>query len=52
VLLAFRGTLPPTAIPSTIVLDRQGRVAARVLGEVDATTVTGIVDDLLAEPGR
>jgi thiol-disulfide isomerase/thioredoxin len=52
VLLAFRGTLPPTAIPSTIVLDRQGRVAARVLGEVDATTVTGIVDDVLAEPGR
>lgn len=49
VLLAFRGTLPPTAIPSTLVLDRQGRVAARVLGEVSATTLRGVVDDVLAE---
>ena len=49
VLLAFRGALPPTAIPSTLVLDRQGRVAARVLGEVNATTLRGVVDDVLAE---
>ena len=33
---AFRGTLPPVAIPSTLVLDRSGRVAARVLGKVGA----------------
>lgn len=51
VLLAFRGTLPPTAIPSTLVLDRHGRVAARVLGEVSALTLQGVVDDVLAERG-
>ena len=34
VLLALRGSLPPRAIPSTLVLDRRGRVAARVLGQV------------------
>ena len=52
VLLAFRGTLPPAAIPSTVVLDRQGRVAARVLGKVGASTLRAVVDDVLAEPGR
>jgi thiol-disulfide isomerase/thioredoxin len=52
VLLAFRGTLPPVAIPSTLVLDRSGRVAARVLGKVGAGTLRGVVDDVLAEPNR
>lgn len=50
VLLALRGTLPPTAIPSTLVLDRTGRVAYRVLSEVGATTLRGLVEDTLAEP--
>ena len=50
VLLAFRGTLPPLAIPSTLVLDRRGRVAARVLGKVGAGTLRGMIDDVLAEP--
>ena len=49
-LLAFHGSLSPSAIPSTIVLDRQGRVAARVLGTVTQATLTGLVDDALAEP--
>ncbi len=52
VLLALRGTLPPVAIPSTLVLDRSGRVAARVLGKVGAGTLRGVVEDLLAEPDR
>jgi thiol-disulfide isomerase/thioredoxin len=34
VALAFHGMVNPAAIPSTLVLDRQGRVAARALGEV------------------
>lgn len=37
------------ATPSTIVLDTQGRVAARVSGPVDATTLRGLVDDALAD---
>lgn len=49
ILLAFRGTLPPTAVPSTLVLDRKGRVAARVLGRTSAGVLRGIVDDVLAE---
>ncbi|WP_131104458.1 TlpA family protein disulfide reductase [Ornithinimicrobium sufpigmenti] len=35
------------ATPSTIVLDGQGRVAARVSGQVDASTLRGLVDDVL-----
>jgi thiol-disulfide isomerase/thioredoxin len=38
-LLGFRETLPPKAIPSTLVIDTEGRVAARVLGAVSRTTV-------------
>lgn len=35
--------------PTTLVLDPQGRVAARVAGQVDATTLDGLVEDVLAE---
>jgi thiol-disulfide isomerase/thioredoxin len=49
ILLAFRGTLTPSSRPSTLILDRDGRVAARVLGRVDATTLRDLVDDTLAE---
>ena len=50
VQLAFAGDVPPAAVPTTIVLDRQGRVAARVLGQLtDASILESIIDDLLAE---
>jgi thiol-disulfide isomerase/thioredoxin len=48
-LLAFRGRVNPSAIPSTLVLDRQGRVAARVLGAVDTDTLTALVTTVLQE---
>jgi thiol-disulfide isomerase/thioredoxin len=37
--LAFRGAIQPEAIPTTLVIDRQGRTAARVIG---ATTYSGL----------
>lgn len=40
-LLGFADSLPATAIPSTLVIDAKGRVAARLLG---ATTTTTLVD--------
>jgi peroxiredoxin len=45
----LQGTVPVNAVPTTVVLDRDGKVAARVLGLADASTLTTIVDDLLAE---
>lgn len=48
-LLAFHGILPPQTIPSFVFLDPDGNVAARVLGEIDRSTLNGVVEDLLAE---
>ena len=47
--LVFRRTLPPKAIPSTLILDRQGRVAARVIGEGSRGTFVGLVDQIRSE---
>lgn len=38
--------------PSTAVLDREGRVAAVVQGVVTESTLTGLVDDVLAEGAK
>jgi thiol-disulfide isomerase/thioredoxin len=49
-LLAFAGTVAPNAVPTTLVIDKQGRVAARFLGAIDGTsTLKTIVRDVLAE---
>lgn len=49
VALAFQGTVPPAAIPSTLIIDEQGRIAARALGAVRYTdlmnTVTKVRDE-------
>ena len=45
-LLAFGTDLPPSAIPSTIVVDPSGRIAARILGEATEATLTGLVADV------
>ena len=45
-LLAFSGQLPASAIPSTLLIDRQGRIAARVIGETTQATLVGLVDDI------
>lgn len=44
--LAFRGELPPAAVPSTIVVDRAGRVAARIVGETTYTRLLALVRDI------
>jgi thiol-disulfide isomerase/thioredoxin len=46
-LLALRGKANTT--PTTLVLDRQGRLAARVSGPVTAATLSGLVNDVLGE---
>ncbi len=41
--LAFRDSLPPSEIPSTVVIDREGRVAARVLGPTSYSQLKELV---------
>ena len=45
-LLEFGSDLPPSAIPSTIIVDADGRLAARVLGEVSEATLVALIDDV------
>lgn len=49
-LLAFRDTLPPAAIPSTLVVDRNGDMAARVIGPISETSLRNLVTDIAEEP--
>jgi len=50
VQLAFAGTVPPNAVPTTIVLDRKGRVAARISGLIrDPSILAAMIDSVLAE---
>jgi len=48
-MLAFSSILPRNAIPSTLVVDRDGRVAARVVGRTTYLTLRELVDGVLAE---
>ena len=47
--LLFSDTLPPQAIPSTLVIDREGRVAGRVLGKASESALRGMIEPILAE---
>ncbi|TFC45612.1 TlpA family protein disulfide reductase [Cryobacterium sp. TMT1-21] len=48
--LAFSGSIPPNAVPTTLVLDRSGRVAARILGSLTSPSILEtLVRDTIAE---
>lgn len=49
-LLATIPGVPAKSLPSTVFIDRQGRIAARVIGEVSSTDLRSIIDELVAEP--
>ncbi len=49
-MIAFGGKYPTTVIPSTVVLDRQHRVAAVFLRELLAEDLLPVVQQLAAEP--
>jgi thiol-disulfide isomerase/thioredoxin len=50
--LAFSGDIPPNAVPTTLVLDSSGRVAARILGQVKTPSILEtLIEDTIAEDG-
>jgi thiol-disulfide isomerase/thioredoxin len=52
VQLAFAGSVAPNAVPTTLVLDREGRVAARISGVIeDDGILAAMIDRVLAEEG-
>lgn len=49
--LAFAGTVAPSALPTTIVLDAKGRVAARVLGQIESASILDAIIKRVVEGG-
>lgn len=48
-LLAFNGAVRPNALPTTVVLDPDGRIAALVSGVITTSTLVGLVEDIESE---
>ncbi|PJI95018.1 TlpA family protein disulfide reductase [Luteimicrobium subarcticum] len=50
VVATLQGVVPVQAVPTTVILDQEGRVAARVLGATTATTLDDLIDDVRTAP--
>lgn len=49
--LAFAGQTPLSAVPSTLVLDKQGRVSARIIGQLESASILStLVSDAVDAP--
>jgi thiol-disulfide isomerase/thioredoxin len=49
VVLAFTDVVSPQAVPTTLVVDRKGRVAARILGRIEKGTLKAMIQKVVAE---
>lgn len=49
VMYALRGQVAPNAVPSTLVIDAQGRAAARISGAADPSILSAMIDRVLGE---
>lgn len=49
ILAGFKGSLPANAIPSTVILDKQGRVAARISGSVTVASLSQLIERVSSE---
>jgi thiol-disulfide isomerase/thioredoxin len=52
VVLAFTGVVTPAAVPTTLVIDREGRPAARVLGIAKKTTLRALITSVIEEGAK
>ena len=49
ILVGFRKSLPANAIPSTVVIDKSGKVAARISGAITVTSLSELIEKVSAE---
>jgi thiol-disulfide isomerase/thioredoxin len=49
ILSGFRKSLPANAIPTTVVIDRDGNVASRISGVVTVASLSQLIEEALAE---
>jgi peroxiredoxin len=48
-IATLAGVVPIKAVPTTVFLYQEGRVAARVLGQIEKSTLNALIDEVLAE---
>lgn len=48
-LIGFKGSLPANAIPSTVLIDKAGRVAARISGAVTVASLSDLIERVSKE---
>ncbi|KKD12313.1 hypothetical protein TR66_26725 [Streptomyces sp. WM6391] len=48
-VLRFDGLVPVSAVPSTVLIDRSGHIAARIIGPTTYDTLNTVVRELAAE---
>ncbi len=51
IALDFNGTVPPAGIPTTLVIDRSGRIAARIVGQASYSGLEALIKRVKAERG-
>ena len=51
VVAQLSGVVALQAVPTTVILDRDHRPAARIIGRAEASTLNALVDEVLAEQG-
>jgi len=49
IALAFRGTVPPAAIPTTLVINRAGQITAGIIGSASYTQLKALISRAEAE---
>ena len=46
IIASFRGSLPANAIPTTLIIDKEGRVAARIIGQVTVSVLRNLLEEV------
>ncbi|MBJ7507257.1 MAG: TlpA family protein disulfide reductase, partial [Candidatus Nanopelagicus sp.] len=49
ILVGFKGSLIPNAIPTTLIIDKQGKVAVRISGEATVATLKKMLEKVIAD---
>ena len=48
-LIGFRGSIIPNAIPTTLIVDKKGKIVVRISGEATVATFKKLLDKVLAD---
>jgi type II secretory pathway component GspD/PulD (secretin) len=49
ILVGFKGSSIPNAIPTTLIIDKQGKVAVRISGEATVATLKKMLEMVIAD---